>query len=210
MTLRQGFDPLTLRATGLACRRGERVLVEGLDFEVGPGRALLLKGPNGAGKTTLLMTLYGAIRPHSGGFAFEGADADTASFMHLFGHQSAIKPRLSVAENLAFWAAVNGNSASIDAALDAVRLASIAWLDAGYLSAGQTRRLAWARLLVSPRPVWLLDEPTSALDAQGDAMVAQLIDAHLDQGGLVVAATHLPLALRDPARVTELRIGTTP
>lgn len=208
MTLRQGFDPLTLRATGLACRRGERVLVEGLDFAVGPGQALLLKGPNGAGKTTLLLTLYGAIRPAAGGFAIEGIDADNPStaFVHLFGHHSAVKPRLSVMENVRFWAAVNGGG-NVAKALETVGLGAIAHLDAGYLSAGQTRRLAWARLLVSPRPVWLLDEPTSALDSEGDAMVAALIDAHLDAGGLAVAATHLPLKLRDPARVKDLRIG---
>jgi heme exporter protein A len=201
-------DSVTLTATGLACRRGERVLIEDLDFTVGPGRALLLKGPNGAGKTTLLLTLYGAIRPAAGGFAVSGLDSDDQAnrFVHLFGHQSAVKPRLSVAENVAFWAWVNG-SGDVGSALENVGLATIAHLDAGYLSAGQTRRLAWARLLVSPRPVWLLDEPTSALDSEGDAMVATLIDAHLDAGGLVVAATHLPLKLRDPDRVGELRIG---
>ncbi|KKB10830.1 hypothetical protein VE25_15950 [Devosia geojensis] len=208
MTLRQGFPPLTLTATGLACRRGERVLVEGLDFAVEPGRALLLKGPNGAGKTTLLMTLYGAIRPAAGAYAFEGADPDGPPFLHLFGHQSAVKPRLSLIENLSFWLSVNG-SGGLDphAALDAVGLGPLARLDAGYLSAGQTRRLSLARLLVTPRPVWLLDEPTAALDTQGEAMVARLIEAHLDAGGIAVAATHLPLPI-GAARVAELRLGS--
>jgi heme exporter protein A len=207
MTLRQGFPPLTLTATGLACRRGERVLVEGLDFAVRPGEALLLKGPNGAGKTTLLLTLYGAIRPAAGRFVFDGADPDGPPFLHLFGHQSAIKPRLSLVENLGFWLSVNGGG-GLDplAALDAVGLGALAALDAGYLSAGQTRRLSLARLLVTPRPVWLLDEPTAALDAEGEAMVARLIEAHLETGGMAIAATHLPLRL-DAKRVAEQRLG---
>jgi len=207
MTLRQGFSPLILTASGLACRRGERVLAEGLDFAVEPGGALLLKGPNGAGKTTLLLTLYGALRPAAGAFAFEGADPDGPPFLHLFGHQSAVKPRLTLAENLAFWLAVNGGG-GLDplAALEAVGLGPLAGLDAGYLSAGQTRRLSLARLLVTPRPVWLLDEPTAALDPQGEAMVMRLIEAHLEAGGIAVAATHLPLRLH-AVRVAELRLG---
>ncbi|GLQ54466.1 heme ABC exporter ATP-binding protein CcmA [Devosia nitrariae] len=205
MTLRQGFDPLILTATGLACRRGERVLAEGLEFTVPSGGILLLKGANGAGKTTLLMTLLGALRPASGRFAFEGVDTESA-FIHFLGHRNAVKPHLTLAENLAFWASVNGGGGlSSPAALEAVGLGPVAGLDAGYLSAGQTRRLALARLLVTPRPVWLLDEPTAALDTQGEAMVAALIDAHLTAGGLAVAATHLPLPLRS-ARVGELRL----
>lgn len=207
MTLRQGFDPLILTATGLACRRGEHVLAEGLDFTVASGGILLLKGANGAGKTTLLMTLLGALRPASGRFAFEGADAEGPPFMHFLGHRNAVKPHLTLAENLAFWASVNGGGGlSRDSALEAVGLGHVAELDAGYLSAGQTRRLSLARLLVTPRVVWLLDEPTAALDAEGEAMVAALIDAHLAAGGLAVAATHLSLPLRS-ARVDELRLG---
>src|SRR5690606_28921126 len=110
---------------------------------VGPGEALLLKGPNGAGKTTLLLTLYGAISPAAGSFAVEGVGMDELSpaFVHLFGHQSAVKPRLSVSENVHFWASVNGGG-NIEKALETVGLGAIAHLDAGYLSAGQTRRLA--------------------------------------------------------------------
>lgn len=206
MTLRQGFDPLILTATGLACRRGERVLAEGLDFTVASGGILLLKGANGAGKTTLLLTLLGAIQPAAGRFAFEGADPEGAPVTHFLGHRNAVKPHLTLVENLAFWASVNGDGGlSPKAALEAVGLGPVAGLDAGYLSAGQTRRLSLARLLVTPRPVWLLDEPTAALDAQGEAMVSGLIDAHLAAGGLAVAATHLPLPLRS-ARVNELRL----
>lgn len=206
MTLRQGFDPLILTAKGLACRRGERVLAEGLDFTVASGGILLLKGANGAGKTTLLLTLLGVLEPASGRFAFEGPDPEGAPFLHFLGHRDAVKPHLTLAENLAFWASVNGGGGLAgNTALEAVGLGDVAGLDAGYLSAGQTRRLSLARLLVTPRPVWLLDEPTAALDAEGEAMVAALIDAHLAAGGVAVAATHLPLPLRS-TRVDQLRL----
>jgi len=172
-----------------------------------PGTALLLRGPNGAGKTTLLLTLAGVVAPIAGSLALDGADPDEGPFLHFCGHRNAVKPRLSVEENLQFWAALNGGDGlPVLDALEQVGLGALARLDAGYLSAGQGRRLALARLLVSPRPLWLLDEPTAALDRQGQALVAGLIDAQLQSGGIVVAATHDELALADPTRITTLTL----
>lgn len=172
-----------------------------------PGTALLLRGPNGAGKTTLLLTLAGVVAPVAGSLALDGVDPDEGPLLHFCGHRNAVKPRLSVEENLQFWAALNGGDGlPVRDALEQVGLGALARLDAGYLSAGQGRRLALARLLVSPRPLWLLDEPTAALDRQGQALVAGLIDAQLQSGGIVVAATHDELALADPTRITTLTL----
>ncbi|MEO5808104.1 heme ABC exporter ATP-binding protein CcmA [Devosia sp.] len=201
---------MTLTVRGLGGQRGDKLLFNALDFSIESGSALALRGPNGAGKTTLLLTLAGMITPTAGTMTLTGAEADGPPLLHSFGHQNAIKPRLSVAENLTFWAAVNGPTGlPVQTALDEVGLGSIAALDAGYLSAGQSRRLALARLLVTARPVWLLDEPMAALDSAGDALVGRLIDQHLDLGGLVIAATHDDLPLRDPARISVLTLGGT-
>ena len=207
MTDRQVFPPLVLRATGLSCGRGGMMLCENLDFSVPSGQCLLLRGPNGTGKTTLLLTLAGIVAPLEGFFAYEGHDGETAP-IHYCGHRNAVKPRLTVSENLGFWRAMNGPTGlGVDAALAEVGLEDLRDLDAGYLSAGQTRRLALARLLVSQRPVWLLDEPTAALDSAGHDLVTRLIERHLDLGGLVVAATHDPITLADPGRMAVLTLG---
>jgi heme exporter protein A len=207
MTERQVFSPLSLRASGLVCGRGGMALTGELTFAARPGNCLLLRGPNGAGKTTMLLTLAGIVAPLAGGFALDGA-ADDERSLHYCGHRNAIKPRLTVAENLQFWAAVNGATGSPPRdALAEVGLAALGDLDAGYLSAGQVRRLALARLLVSRRPLWLLDEPTAALDVEGHDLLARLLDAHLDSGGLAIAATHDPITLRDPSRIETLVLG---
>lgn len=210
MTATHALPPRRLQVSGLSCRRGERVLVTDLDLLVEPGEIVLLRGPNGSGKTTLLLALAGIVRPAAGHIAILGGDqqARPGSDLHLLGHLPAVKPRLSVIENLCFWADLNGGARDlVDAALAAVGLAPIETLPAGYLSAGQTRRLALARLLVAARPIWLLDEPTAALDGDGELLVGRLIDAHLRRGGLVVAATHHDLALTPPDRIRTLSLG---
>lgn len=205
MTERQVFPPLVLRASALACGRGGMALLSALDLEVRSGDCLLLRGPNGAGKTTLLLTLAGIVAPLAGRVALEGADPEAPS-LHYCGHRNAIKPRLSVLENLEFWARVNGATGlGAEAALDTVGLGGLDRLDAGYLSAGQSRRLVLARLLVSLRPLWLLDEPTAALDTEGHALVEELLDRHLAMGGLAVAATHDPITLT-AGRTTTLTL----
>ncbi len=202
------LPPRRLQVSGLACQRGERRLFDGLDFVVEPGEALLLRGPNGAGKTTLLLALAGVVRPAAGSIVLAGGEAGGTSDLHLLAHLPGLKARLSVEENLRFWADLNGGDrAGIAPALAMVGLGRLAGLPAGYLSAGQTRRLALARLLCADRPLWLLDEPTAALDRDGELLVGRLLDAHLLRGGLVVAATHHDLALRPPARVRTLALG---
>ena len=206
MTDQQVYPLLTLRAAGLSCGRSGLVLNDNLDFSLASGQALLLRGPNGTGKTTLLLTLAGILAPLGGRFTFAGA-GDAEPLLHYCGHRNATKARLSVLENLAFWAALNGATGMAPAAaLAEVGLATLAGLDAGYLSAGQSRRLALARLLVSLRPLWLLDEPTAALDDQGHRLVARLLDDHLAMGGMVIAATHDPIVLADPARLHTLQL----
>jgi heme exporter protein A len=208
MTDRQVFPPLTLRATGLSCGRGGMTLTADLSFAVAPGQCLLLRGPNGTGKTTLLLTLAGIVTPLAGTFELEGTDSEAGPQLHYCGHRNAVKPRLSVRENLDFWAQVNGPTGlRIQEALAEVGLGELGGLDAGYLSAGQSRRLALARLLVTHRPLWLLDEPTAALDAEGHDLVTRLLDRHLDMGGLALAATHDPITLPDPGRMETLALG---
>lgn len=196
MTTGQTRSQLFVEIEHLACGRGENVLLRGLSLKLCAGDGLLLRGPNGSGKSTLLLTLAGLLPPISGKIGFPGHDADTGPVLHYCGHRNGIRPRLSVAETLSFWAAINGAYGfSIAAALDKVGLAKAAKLDAGYLSAGQQRRLALARLLVSPRPLWLLDEPTAALDSEGHRLVADLIAGHLAQNGLAIIATHDDIAV---------------
>lgn len=198
--------PDRLRGTDLACMRGGRRVFAGLGFTVPAGSALALTGPNGAGKSSLLRLIAGLIRPEAGRLDLDGGDpeATVAEQAHYLGHQDALKPSLTVFENLDFWRRYLGGSGEAGAALEAVGLDRIATLPAGYLSAGQRRRLSIARVVAVERPLWLLDEPTSALDAAAQTMLAGLMRAHLAAGGLIVAATHGPLGI-DGAQ--ELRLG---
>jgi heme exporter protein A len=187
-----------LNVEAVTIERGGHVIIDGLSFSVGAGGALVLTGPNGAGKTTLIRALAGFLTPTSGSIQVVGADndAELAALCHYVGHRDAIKPRLTVAENVAFWGAYLGGPAhGTDAALDACGLLDLADVPAGYLSAGQKRRLGLARLLSAPRPIWLLDEPTTSLDAEHQRQFAGLIEQHRAGGGMVIAATHMDLGL---------------
>lgn len=195
----------SLRATGLTVRRGERTLFAGLDLSVAPGEVLLLRGPNGVGKSTLLMTLAGIIRPEAGSVEYPaGGESSPLARMHVLNYQHGLKGRLTVHENLAFWRAVNGPTGiEVEAALEATGIGGLGALEAGYLSSGQLRRLALARLLVSKRPIWLLDEPSATLDAEGELLLGRLIEGHRAGGGISVVATHHNLALQ-PQGVSTL------
>lgn len=181
---------------GLAVSRGGRRAVEGVDFDLAAGEALILRGPNGIGKTTLLRTVAG-LQP-----ATEGsiqADPDAIAYA---AHADGLKGALSVAENLRFWREVFGGP-PIDRAVAAMNLSDLVSRPAAMLSAGQKRRLGLARLLVTGRPVWVLDEPTVSLDAGSVALFADAVRAHLAQGGAALMATHIELGLPE-ARVLDL------
>lgn len=200
---------LQLIAQDLALSRGARTILDGVSFTVAAGEALLLTGRNGAGKTTLVRALAGFLRPSHGAIRLQGGgeELELAEQSHYVGHLNGIKPALTVEENLTFWADyLEGGTTSdlVQEAMDRLGLGSLAQIPAGYLSAGQKRRAGLARLLVARRPVWLLDEPTVSLDAAATAVLAGIVNAHVAGGGLVVAATHLPLGL---ARPKELRLG---
>ncbi len=201
------MDLMRLVASDLACIRGGRQVFSGIGFALGEGEALVITGPNGAGKSSLLRLLAGLLRPLAGTLALEGGEPEltVAEQAHYLGHQDALKPALTVTENLDFWVRfLGGQAADVTTALAEVGLASIAALPAAYLSAGQRRRLSIARLIAVKRPLWLLDEPASALDIAAQAMLAALMRAHLSGGGLIVAAVHGPIGLDQSA---ELSLG---
>jgi heme exporter protein A len=198
---------MRLSGHDLGCVRGGREVFEGLEFTVAGGEALAITGRNGAGKTTLLRLIAGLLEPARGRMELTGGapEASIAEQAHYLGHRDALKPALSVLENLAFWYAfLGGQDAPTASALEIVGLDGLAGLPAAYLSAGQRRRLAIARLIAAPRPIWLLDEPTAALDTASQQRLAELMRSHLAGGGIIVAATHGPLGL-DGTR--ELRMG---
>ena len=198
---------MRLQGADLACSRGGRDVFAGISFSVAAGEALMVTGRNGAGKSSLLRGIVGLLRLAAGKLSLEGGDPELsiAEQAHYLGHQDALKPSLSVAENLRFWSDFLGSaSAGIDAPLEAVGLAGLSRLPSAYLSAGQRRRLSIARLLAVKRPLWLLDEPTSTLDTTARDSLAGFMRAHLADGGLILAATHGSLGL-DAA--LELRLG---
>ncbi len=198
--------PPLLAAENLALSRGGRQLFAAVSLALAPGELVLLRGPNGAGKSSLLLTLAGLLRPETGRVVV--ADG---LLPHLVGHAAGVKARLTLAENLRFWRALNGPTGSTpEAALETVGLGGLGAIEAGHLSAGQTRRLALARLVVSDRPLWLLDEPTAALDAAGDALLARLVARRLATGGAVVAATHDAIAAPPGAPTRTIWLGTPP
>jgi heme exporter protein A len=198
-----------LTADSLACVRGGRLVFEGVSFTLAPGEVLLLRGPNGAGKSSLLRLMAGLLAPRSGTLLWDGrpAFADPAKHrarLHLIGHGNAIKGALTVSENLRFAVALAGAPAApLGRALAGFELSALAQVPAAYLSAGQQRRLALARLLASARPLWLLDEPDAGLDAANRAHLARAVAAHRADGGIAVIATHRDLGLEAP-QVLEL------
>lgn len=210
------FAPLHLKADALTAARSGRPVVEGVSFTLAPGAVLLVEGDNGAGKTTLLRLLAGLLPPAAGRVleapAAEGpwAEADLAARTHYVGHLDAVKPGLTARENLAFWSRFAGEGPGpadlSDRALERVGLGHKMREAARRLSAGQRRRLALARLLLHPRPLWVLDEPATALDRGSESFLRALFAEHRAAGGLLIAAAHggLPVDPRGTQRLTLL------
>jgi heme exporter protein A len=195
-----------LEATDLTCVRGGREVFAGLSLSLGAGEALVVTGRNGAGKSSLLRMVAGLVRIAAGRLVLHDGDPERTlpEQLHYLGHQDALKPALTVQENLAFWTHYLGGKETVGPALAAVGLEAVVDLPAAYLSAGQRRRLSIARLIAVRRRIWLLDEPTAALDRAAQEQFAALMREHLAAGGMIVAAAHGPVGLE---QAKELRLG---
>jgi len=169
-------------------------VLAGVSFTVPAGGCLLIRGPNGAGKTTLLRALAGLTPPLAGRI-----DPGPEQIAYA-GHADGLKAQLTVAENLAFWAAVYG-APGIEAAIERFGLSGLADRRVQYLSAGQKRRLGLARLMLTGRPVWALDEPTVSLDAERVAAFGALVADHCAQGGTALIATHIGVPVPGAQRI---------
>lgn len=184
----------------LTCFRGERFVFEALDFSVKSGEALVLTGPNGSGKSSLIRIMAGLLAAVDGHLEWNGVPVsetpeDHRARLHYIGYQDAIKPVMSVRENLEFWAGLKAPVTDIEAALDAVGLGRLAEMPAQFLSSGQRRRLSLARIVASSAELWLLDEPTVGLDRNAVGILEALIAGHRAGGGITILATHQPIAL---------------
>jgi heme exporter protein A len=192
---------LSLALENIRIDRGGRTLIDGLSARVAPGEFVAVTGPNGAGKTSLLRAIAGLLPLAGGAIRWTDArmpDAEIGSeVIHLLSHRDGLKSQLDAPAHLQFWRHALGPADGADdaAALARVGLGHVGDLPTRAFSQGMGRRLALARLLVAPRPVWLLDEPTASLDSAGKALVVDLVRAHLDEGGIALAALHEPLTL---------------
>lgn len=194
-------DFAALRVEGLTLTRGERTLLRDYSFAAGPGDYVEVRGANGAGKTTLLRALAGFLKPRAGVIVFERLEEPSLALHHL-GHLNGLKAAASGRAHLDYWAGLFASPPQAGAVLDRVGLRAQADLPARVLSQGQARRLALSRLLLAPRPIWLLDEPAAGLDTQGREILAQIIAEHRADGGLVVAAVHEPLGVSPSQTLT--------
>ncbi|MFT4076648.1 MAG: heme ABC exporter ATP-binding protein CcmA [Asticcacaulis sp.] len=187
---------LNLKVEGLTLKKGYNLLIHNLNFEIKPGEAISLTGENGVGKTTLLRTLAGFFMPHAGTISAHENDVQFepeiwhGSMIHFLGHQDALSPSRTVAQELKFQANFLGGDV---AGIEQLNLSPLLDLETRYLSAGQKRRLSFARLLMVKRPLWLLDEPMAPLDVGHRALLAGIIQKHLSEGGMIIAAVHDPL-----------------
>ncbi len=192
----------------ILCIRGERVVFTGLSFVANAGEALVLRGPNGSGKSTLLRLMAGLIKPHEGRLDWQGEAIHEEpeqhnARLHYVGHADAVKPVLTVHENVSFWASLRPQPDQTTKALEAFGIAYLADIPGRFLSAGQKRRTNLARILATPAPLWLLDEPTTALDAAAIRDLQQAIARHRTSGGIVIASTHAEIGLEN-ARILNL------
>lgn len=197
---------MRLIVENLAAERGGATIFSRVGFSLVRGGSLVVTGPNGSGKSTLLRVVASLLPASRGTVRLEGADAEATvpSVTHYLGHENAMKTALTVTENLAFWQKFLGDPLmTIGQALEVVGLSGTGHLPFGYLSTGQRRRAAIARMLVSRRDIWLVDEPTAGLDAASEARFAGIMADHVRGGGILIAATHQPLGL-DGAMALEM------
>jgi heme exporter protein A len=180
--------------TDLACRRGDRLLFEGLSFRLDPGTALHLEGPNGSGKSSLLRLLAGLLAPAGGSITGGGARG-------FLGHDVALKPRMRLGDELAYWARIDDTAAQLPAAMAAMNVTALADVPCRHLSSGQRRRAGLARVVASGADLWLLDEPTAGLDTASSALLAGAMAAHRAHGGMIIAAVHGDIGLADPQHI---------
>lgn len=206
---------MKLLASDITCFRGGRHVLEGVSFELERGIANVLRGPNGSGKSTLLRVVAGLVDHQGGTLSWldgEGPDGQMreidedetqlASLFHYVGHLDAIKPSLTVRENLTFWAQLYGALGDVEGALGTLGLAGLADVPGAFLSAGQKKRLSLAKLLIGKRPLWILDEPSVSLDVEGVDLVASLMKAHCETGGMLLVTTHVDIGLTAEATRT--------
>lgn len=196
-----------LNVQNLLCRRGGRVIFREVGFQADPGGLTLVTGPNGSGKSTLLRVLAGLIAPAAGAVQWQGCEVteDMQSHrarLHYVGHLDAVKSSLTVCELLAYWSVMQGKGGVDPKCLEALGIKPLADRPLRRLSAGQKRRVALTRLVLTPAPLWLLDEPLTALDRDGQGLLAALIVRHRAAGGIVIAASHEEIAATDIQRVT--------
>ena len=199
---------MELRAQDLTCERGGRIVFRDVSLALKAGELMQLTGPNGSGKSTLLRLIAGLNEPQAGKLTLQGGaeELSIGQQAHYIAHLEPVKSALSVHENLAFWRDFLGGG-EVEEALQAFDLTRLSSYPAGLLSAGQKRRLALARLVLVPRVLWLLDEPTVGLDTASLSRLGGIMGGHLDKGGLIIAATHVPLGREPDAR---LDLGRAP
>ncbi|WP_026379931.1 heme ABC exporter ATP-binding protein CcmA [Afifella pfennigii] len=203
MPLEDAFPPVRLAADDLACERGGRPIFHGLSFSLAGGEMLAVVGPNGAGKSSLLRVVAGLLSPSEGRVDLD-TDGERETAMHLLAYGDGLRNVFTVKENLRLWSRLYGGAADDDAmheALEEVGLGHAMHLAARALSTGQRRRAGLARLILSPRPIWLLDEPTSGLDKDGEAILGRMMAEHLASGGAILVATHLQLPVAPTHRL---------
>lgn len=186
------FADVRLNISGASVSRGDRIIVDDFSLSVKSKDLVWLRGTNGVGKTSLLRIAAGLARPDTGEITrtFGGAAVTAPQITAFQGHRDAVKPSLSVYENLVFWARLSGRSETVDRALLKVGLTGREGQKAGTLSAGQIRRLALAQLWVSQKPLWIMDEPAAAIDLSGQAVIDDLIAEHIAGGGAIILASH--------------------
>lgn len=205
---------MKLIASDITCFRGGRHVLESVSLELASGVASILRGPNGSGKSTLLRVVAGLVDHQEGKLSWlddEGReigedDALHTSLFHYVGHLDAVKPSLTVRENLDFWAGLYGVPGDVEAALQTLGLGALAEVPGAFLSAGQKKRLGLAKLLLGTRPLWILDEPSVSLDVEGVALIAGLMKAHCETGGSLLVTTHVDIGLKAEA-LQSLRLS---